>query len=161
MDEIQIVNFTVCGVNYGVPVEQVREVRDMQAVTPIPGSDPCITGVTNLRGQIITLMDLRKRLSLTIKDGGSDKIIVIEMKNHAIGVLVDSVTEVSTLSGKDVEQNSELALGFDKYVIGVGKQNSKLVVLLDLIKIVQDISGNLPDAGDIRKLEQIAAAPKR
>jgi chemotaxis signal transduction protein len=70
------------------------------------------------------------------------------------------VTEVSTLSGKDVEQNSELALGFDKYVIGVGKQNNKLVVLLDLIKIVQDISGSLPDAGDIRKLEQIAVAPK-
>jgi chemotaxis signal transduction protein len=70
------------------------------------------------------------------------------------------VTEVSTLSGKDVEQNSELALGFDKYVIGVGKQNNKLVVLLDLIKIVQDISGNLPDAGDLMKLDQIAVAPK-
>jgi purine-binding chemotaxis protein CheW len=151
MDEMQIVNFTVTGVNYGVPVEQIREVRDMQAVTPIPGSDPCITGVTNLRGQIITLMDLRKRLNLQAYEGGSDKIIVIEMKNHAVGVLVDTVTEVSTLVGKDVEQNSELALGFDKYVIGVGKQNGKLVVLLDLIKIVQDISGSLPDAREALK----------
>ncbi len=151
MDEIQIVNFSVGDVNYGVPVEQVREVRDMQAFTPIPGSDPCITGVTNLRGQIITLMDLRKRLSLPMQEGGSEKIIVIEMKSHAIGVLVDTVTEVSTLGGKDIEQNSELALGFDKYVIGVGKQNSKLVVLLDLIRIVQDISGTMPNP-----LEQLA-----
>jgi purine-binding chemotaxis protein CheW len=156
MDEIQIVNFAVGGVNYGVPVEQVREVRDMQAVTPIPGSDPCITGVTNLRGQIITLMDLRRRLSLPAMEGGSDKIIVIEMKNHAIGVLVDTVTEVSTLSGKDVEQNSELALGFEKYVMGVGKQNSKLVVLLDLIRVVQDISGGLPDTQGLGALGQIA-----
>jgi purine-binding chemotaxis protein CheW len=158
MDEIQIVNFTVAEVNYGVPVEQVREVRDMQAVTPIPGSDTCIKGVTNLRGQIITLMDLRKRLNLPIKTEGTDKIIVIEMKNHAIGVLVDAVTEVSTLDGKDVESNSELSIGFEKYVIGVGKQSSKLVVLLDLIKVVNDISSILPDTNIMRKLDSLEIA---
>ena len=59
--DIQIVNFTVDTVDYGVPVEQVREVRDMQSVTPVPGSPIFVEGVTNLRGQIITVMDLRKR----------------------------------------------------------------------------------------------------
>ena len=55
---VQIVNFTVGDVNYGAPVEQVREVRDVQAVTPVPGAPSYVEGVTNLRGQIITVMDL-------------------------------------------------------------------------------------------------------
>jgi purine-binding chemotaxis protein CheW len=63
--DFQIVNFTVDNINYGVPVEQVREVRDMQSVTPVPGAPSYVEGVTNLRGQIITVFDLRKRLGLS------------------------------------------------------------------------------------------------
>ena len=66
--DLQIVNFTVDNVNYGVPVDQVREVRDMQSVTPVPGAPAYVEGVTNLRGQIITVVNLRKRLGLPDKD---------------------------------------------------------------------------------------------
>ncbi len=77
--DMQIVNFTIGEVNYGVPVEQVREVRDMQTVTPVPGSPAFVEGVTNLRGQIITVMDLRKRLGLPQKDGAGEKILIIDL----------------------------------------------------------------------------------
>jgi chemotaxis signal transduction protein len=72
--DLQIVNFTVDDVNYGVPVEQVREVRDMQQVTRVPGAPDYVNGVTNLRGQIITVVDLRKRLGLADVHNGSEKI---------------------------------------------------------------------------------------
>jgi chemotaxis signal transduction protein len=156
VSELQIVNFTVGPVHYGVPVEQVREVRDKQTATPIPGADPCVVGVTNLRGQIITLIDLKRRLSLEAGEGGGDKIIVIEKQGHAIGVLVDSVTEVSTVPRKDIEVNSDLAVGFENYVIGVGKQNNKLVVLLNMARIVAEVSGvQIEATGEEKNLKEL------
>jgi purine-binding chemotaxis protein CheW len=92
--DLQIVNFQVDNINYGVPVEQVREVRDMQAVTPVPGSPPYVQGVTNLRGQVITVVDLRKRLGLANGQREGEKIMIIELDKLAVGVVVDSVTEV-------------------------------------------------------------------
>jgi purine-binding chemotaxis protein CheW len=80
--DIQIVNFTVDSVNYGVPVEQVREVRDMQSVTHVPGAPAYVKGVTNLRGQIITVVDLRARLGLSEGSGAAEKIMIIDFENQ-------------------------------------------------------------------------------
>jgi purine-binding chemotaxis protein CheW len=134
--DIQIVNFTIGEVNYGVPVEQVREVRDMQTVTPVPGSPPFVEGVTNLRGQIITVMDLRKRLGLPERKGAGEKIIIIDLGKHAMGVVVDSVTEVSTIRGPDIEKNSEVTSTLDESILGVGKQGSHLTIILDVAKTI-------------------------
>lgn len=137
--DIQIVNFTIGEVNYGVPVEQVREVRDMQTVTPVPGSPAFVEGVTNLRGQIITVMDLRKRLGLPQKDGAGEKILIIDLGKHAIGVVVDSVTEVSTIRGNDIEKNSEVTSSLDESIIGVGKQANHLTIILDVAKTISKV----------------------
>lgn len=145
--ELQIVNFTIGDVNYGVPVEQVREVRDMQSVTPVPGAPPYVEGVTNLRGQIITVMDLRKRLGLPEKGKTGEKIIVVELDKFSVGVVVDSVTEVSTIANEDIERNMEVATKLDECVMGVGKQNDRLVVILDLAKIISEVKDELPGQG--------------
>lgn len=134
--DMQIVNFTIGEVNYGVPVEQVREVRDMQTVTPVPGAASFVEGVTNLRGQIITVMDLRKRLGIEEKDGLGEKIIIIDLGKHAIGVVVDAVTEVSTIRGPDIEKNSEVTTTLDESIIGVGKQGNHLTIILDIAKTI-------------------------
>jgi purine-binding chemotaxis protein CheW len=144
-EDAQIVNFTVADVNYGVPVDQVREVRDVQAVTPVPGAPNYVEGVTNLRGQIITVMDLRKRLNIGETEGGGEKIIVIEMGKAAVGVVVDSVTEVSTIAGADIEKHMGATTKLDNYVVGVGKQGEKLIVILDLAKIITDVKEDLPE----------------
>jgi purine-binding chemotaxis protein CheW len=143
--DVQIVNFTVGDVNYGVPVEQVREVRDVQAVTPVPGAPSYIEGVTNLRGQIITVMDLRKRLNIEETEGGGEKIIVIELGKAAVGVVVDTVTEVSTIAGADIERHMQVTKKLDDYLVGVGKQGEKLIVILDLAKIISDVKEDLPE----------------
>ena len=135
--DLQIVNFTVDNIHYGVPVEQVREVRDMQAVTPVPGSPPYVEGVTNLRGQVITVVDLRKRLGLSGGSGAAaGKIMIIDNDKSAVGVVVDSVTEVSTLKEGDVERNSEVTAALGDFIMGVGKQSDHLSLILDVSKIV-------------------------
>jgi purine-binding chemotaxis protein CheW len=143
--DIQIVNFNVDTVDYGVPVEQVREVRDMQSVTPVPGSPVFVEGVTNLRGQIITVMDLRKRLGLPQKNGAGEKIIIIDMGKHAVGIIVDSVTEVSTIRDPDIERNSEVTSSLDGSIIGVGKQGNHLTIILDLVKTITKVKEQLPE----------------
>lgn len=135
--ELQIVNFTMDEVNYGVPVEQVREVRDMQSVTPIPSAPSYVEGVTNLRGQIITVMNLRKRLGVSSKkENAGEKIIIVDINNHAVGVVVDAVTEVATLKEQDIERNMEITNTLSESVLGVGKQNGQLTIILDMSKIV-------------------------
>jgi purine-binding chemotaxis protein CheW len=134
--DFQIVNFTVDNINYGVPVEQVREVRDMQAVTPVPGAPAYVEGVTNLRGQIITVFDLRKRLGLPEKRGAGEKILIIDLEKSAVGVVVDAVTEVSTIHESDVEKNTEVTSALGDFILGVGKQNDHLALILDISKIV-------------------------
>lgn len=141
--DVQIVNFTVGDVNYGVPVGQVREVRNMQKVTCVPGAPHYVEGVTNLRGQIITVMDLRKRLNLPQSEGGGEKIVVVELDKVAVGIVVDTVTEVSTIKSQDIERHMEIATKLDHYMLGVGKQNEKLIVILDLAKIIKDVEDQL------------------
>lgn len=135
--DLQIVNFTVDNVHYGVPVEQVREVRDMQTVTPVPGSPPYVEGVTNLRGQVITVIDLRKRLGLAEGNGTGEKIMIIDLEKLAVGVVVDSVTEVSTIKKEDVETNTDITSTLGDFIVGIGKQDNHLSLILDISKIVK------------------------
>jgi purine-binding chemotaxis protein CheW len=135
--ELQIVNFTVDEVNYGVPVEQVREVRDMQAVTRVPGAPEYVEGVTNLRGQIITVIDLRKRLGLAEGNSSSEKIMIIDLEKSAVGVVVDTVTEVTTIKETDIQRNLEVTAQLGDFILGVGKQSDRLSLILDISKIVK------------------------
>jgi purine-binding chemotaxis protein CheW len=135
--DIQIVNFTVDNVNYGVPVEQVREVRDMQSVTQVPGAPSYVKGVTNLRGQIITVVDLRARLGLSEGTGAGEKIMIIDFEKSAVGVVVDSVTEVSTIKEKDIQRNMQISAHLSDFMLGVGKQGDHLSLILDISKIVR------------------------
>lgn len=78
----QIVNFSVGDVRYGVPVEQVREVRDLNSVVPVPGAPSYVSGMSNLRGQLITIMDLQKRLDIHDNEQSNKKIILVELDEH-------------------------------------------------------------------------------
>ncbi len=135
--DLQIVNFTLDNINYGVPVGQIREVRDMQSVTPVPGAPEYIEGVTNLRGQIISVVDLRRRLGLASGTVANGKIMIIDLDKTAVGVVVDSVTEVSTIKEADIEKNTMVTSALGNFILGVGKQNGRLSVILDISKIVK------------------------
>jgi len=137
-EEMQMLTFTLENVSYGVNVNQVREVRKIEGVTPVPYAPEYVKGVTNLRGEIIPVIDLRKRFGIDSKRSSEESgIMVIAQDKHAIGVMVDSVMEVLTLDKKNIEANPEsLVTERSVSILGVAKHDKDLIVLLDLMKIV-------------------------
>jgi len=148
-EEIQMLTFTLENVSYGVNVNQVREVRKIEGVTPVPYAPAYVKGVTNLRGEVIPVIDLRKRFGIDSKRSSEDSgIMVIAQDKHAIGVMVDSVMEVLTLAKKDIEPNPEsLVTERSVSILGVARHDKDLIILIDLMKIVskEDIE-NMKDA---------------
>ncbi|HTY75959.1 MAG TPA: chemotaxis protein CheW [Candidatus Nanoarchaeia archaeon] len=137
-EEIQMLTFALDNVSYGVNVHQVREVKNFEGVTPVPYAPKYVKGVTNLRGEVIPVIDLRKRFGMADKKNAEDAgIMVIVQDKHPIGVMVDSVMDVLTLPKKDIESNPD-SLNTDKSdaVLGVAKHDKDLIIMLDLMKIV-------------------------
>ena len=137
-EEIKMLTFSLDNVFYGVNVHQVREVKNFEGATPVPYAPHYVKGVTNLRGEVIPVIDLRKRIGLSDKKENEDtSIMMIVQDKHPIGVIVDSVIEVLTLQKKDIETNPEsLITDRSDGVIGIAKHDKDLIVLLDIIKIL-------------------------
>lgn len=137
-EEIKMLTFSLDNVFYGVNVHQVREVKNFEGATPVPYAPHYVKGVTNLRGEVIPVIDLRKRIGLSDKKENEDTgIMMIVQDKHPIGVIVDSVIEVLTLQKKDIETNPEsLITDRSDGVIGIAKHDKDLIVLLDIIKIL-------------------------
>jgi purine-binding chemotaxis protein CheW len=138
-DEIQLVVFTIGDEEFGVEINQVREIVKLVAITRMPKSPVFIDGVVNLRGQIITVIDLAKRLDLPSRGKTeSTRIMVVEVGENTVGMIVDSVSEVLRLSTDDIEDipsllNTEV---HERYLRGVGKCNDRLLILLDLNEVL-------------------------
>jgi purine-binding chemotaxis protein CheW len=137
-EEIKMLTFSLDNVFYGVDVNQVREVKNFEGATPVPYAPHYVKGVTNLRGEVIPVIDMRKRIGLTEKNEKDDTgIMMIVQDKHPIGVIVDSVIEVLTLQKKDIETDPQsLITDRSDGVIGVAKHDNDLIVLLDIIKVL-------------------------
>jgi len=137
-EEMQMLTFSLDKVFYGVNVHQVREVKNFEGVTPVPYAPNYVNGVTNLRGEVIPVIDLRKRFGIMDqKDNDSNGIMIIVQDKHPIGVMVDSVMEVLTLPKSDIESNPDtLIVDKSEAVLGVAKHEKDLIILLDLMKVV-------------------------
>jgi purine-binding chemotaxis protein CheW len=145
LDEIQILTFTLDNVSYGVNVHQVREVKNFEEVTPVPYTPIYIKGVTNLRGEVIPVIDLRKRFGIADKKDENTNIMIIVQDKHPVGIMVDSVMEVLTLPKRDIESNPEsLIVDKSEAVLGVAKHDKELIILLDFLRIASvDATKNL------------------
>lgn len=146
-EEFKLLTFSLDNVFYGVNVNQVREVKNFEGATPVPCAPHYVKGVTNLRGEVVPVIDLRKRIGLSPREGKDPGIMVVVQDKHPIGVLVDSVIEVLTLQKKDVETDPEsLLTDRSDGVIGIAKHDKDLIVLLDIIKVLSNDSlSNMKD----------------
>jgi len=136
-EEIKMLTFSLDNVFYGVNVNQVREVKNFEGATPVPCAPHYVKGVTNLRGEVVPVIDLRKRIGLNDKKENDPGIMVVVQDKHPIGVIVDSVIEVLTLQKKDIETDPEsLLTDRSDGVIGIAKHDKDLIVLLDIIKVL-------------------------
>jgi len=135
---LQLVVFGVGKELYGVGIALVYEIVRVPEVTEVPDAPDFFEGVINLRGRIVPVMDLRKRLRLApMERTKSARILITQNDGRAIGLLVDSVTEVIKLAPEAVEEPPQMiaSVGIE-YITGVAKVGEKLVILLNLDKIL-------------------------
>lgn len=137
--EYQLVVFSIGNEEFGVDISQVREIVRLIAITYLPKAPKFIEGVVNLRGQVVAVIDLAKRLNISSKTrGDTTRIIIVEIEGMTVGMIVDSVSEVLRLSSENVEGiPSVIETEVEEHFIsGVGKLKDRLLVLLDLKKIL-------------------------
>ncbi len=136
--EEQVVVLELAGEHYGVEIAKVQEIIRMQPITRVPNGPAFIEGVTNLRGRVIPVLDLRARFALDVGDTTRrSRIVVAELGEHTIGLMVDAVSEVLRVPADAVEPPSALVTTNDSsYLRGVAKLGERLVLLLDLSRIL-------------------------
>lgn len=138
---LQFVVFGVGKELYAVGIGSVQEIVRVPQVTEVPEAPPFLEGVMNLRGKVIPVIDLRKRLRLNGgKKSKSTRVLVTENREsggHLVGLLVDFVSEVRRVQPDTVEDPPEMvsAVGVE-YITGVARVEEKLIILLDLNKVL-------------------------
>jgi purine-binding chemotaxis protein CheW len=130
----EFITFMIAGQLFGVPVLKVQDVLSPHQITPIPLAPPEIAGSLNLRGRIVTAIDVRIRLGLQGRDKDDDGMsIVVEHDNELYSLMVDSVGEVLQLKASHFERNPPtLDQKFREYSDGIYRLDDKLLVVLDV-----------------------------
>jgi purine-binding chemotaxis protein CheW len=134
---LQLVTFKLENEEFGVDILKVQEINRMLTITKIPNAPSFVEGVINLRGKIIPIVDLRKRLGFNSRAyDKSTRIIVVELEGLILGFIVDSVSEVLRVSESTVEPPPSIMGGIESdYIEGVGKLDDRLLILLELGKV--------------------------
>ncbi len=137
MDQ-QIVVFVLANEYYGVDIAAVQEVVKLQPITFVPRAPAFIEGVTNLRGKALPVVDLRKRFGLPVGETTRQtRIVVAEVDRNPVGMLVDAVTQVLHVPEGTVEPPSPFVATVDStFITGIAKVGDKLIILLDLQKVL-------------------------
>jgi|SRR5689334_18160712 len=150
--DLQLVGFRIGKETFGVPINLIHEIVRLPEITAVPDAPEYVEGVINLRGKIISVIDLRKRFGeKRVERNRKNRILVAEIDRKMVGLIVDAASEVLRLPHSEIEAPPEvLDEGEVKYVTGVGKLNGRLVILIDLAKIMQK--------GELRRLEEATAA---
>ena len=145
---VHLVTFNL-GEEYGVPISQVQEIVRVGGITMVPNSPSYMEGVINLRGRVLPVLNLRKRLGLSAKEmSNASRIVVTEIGSKVIGLLVDAVSHVIKIPSDHVEPAPEEVLEIDTdYITGVGKLNDKMIILLDLERLLRREKLETADAG--------------
>jgi len=137
-NELQLVTFEVGSEEFAVDILVVQEINRMMWITDVPQSPDCVEGVINLRGKIIPVVDLRRRLGLPEAEyGAMSRIVVVEVGGRTIGFTVDRVNEVLRISSSIVDAAPGVVTRVDsQFIAGIGKLEDRLVILLDLEKLL-------------------------
>jgi purine-binding chemotaxis protein CheW len=136
--DLQVVGFRIGNETFGVHIGSVREIVRVPEITAVPSAPETVEGVINLRGKIIPVMDLRKRFGQTeIQPDKKNRILVVELNNKLVGLIVNAASEVLKIAPSEIEAPGNLfAEGESGYVTGVGKLKGRLIILLDIAKLL-------------------------
>lgn len=145
--ELHIVGFQVGRETYGVPIASLHEIVRVTEITSVPDSPEYIEGVINLRGKIVSVIDLRKRFgSRQVSNNKKNRILVVELNGRLTGLIVDAASDVLKIPADDVEAAPAVFQeGGLNCVTGLGKYKGRLIVLLDMNKLLQHTSRKRED----------------
>ncbi len=134
----QIVRFMIAGESFGVDIGRIQEIVTVPEITRVPDTPDFLEGIINLRGKIISVMDLRKKLRL---DGAErskkNRILVTEMNGKVVGLIVDEVSEVLRINPDRIEPPPDMVSSVGaEYITGVGKLEDRIILLLDIGKVL-------------------------
>lgn len=133
---MKVLIFSVGEKDYATDIAHVREVIRKRKVTPVPETAAFVEGVITLRGRVIPLINLRKKLGMKSQEVPSNRIVVTTIENHWTGILVDQVKDVVTFKPEEITQPDEVLQGA-AYLVGVTKWQGKVVLLADLTKLLK------------------------
>ena len=151
-DEIQLVVFMIGEEEFAAEINQVREIISLDKVTRVPSAPKFVFGVINLRGKLVTVIDLHARLGFTRTiPPEKSKIIVSDLKDGVLGMMVDSVVEVSRVQESSIEPPPPMSAGKidSKYIMGIAKMKDRLIVILDLENVLVDEEVGVVTSSDL------------
>ncbi|MHC4250281.1 MAG: chemotaxis protein CheW [Planctomycetota bacterium] len=136
--EVQVVTFTLGREEYAIDILQVQEIVMMTEITRMPRAPKFIEGIVNLRGQMIPIIDMRKRFDLAEAEHDSEtRIIIVEIAGELVGMVVDGVREVIRLPDSAISPPPPMIQGISaEYLNGIGQIGERLLIMLDLGKIL-------------------------
>lgn len=138
-EEIQVVAFQLGNEEYAVDILNVQEIIRLLNITRVPRTEKHIEGVINLRGNIIPVINLHTRFNLGSTGNEEDKrIIVFQFDDIKAGIIVDEVSEVLRISRMEIESTEKVYSAIDtEHIKGIAKIDGRLLILLDLLKIIE------------------------
>jgi len=133
---MQVVVFKVNEEQFAVEASKVQSINDMMEITKVPKSENYIKGLINLRGTIISLLDINLLLDIENGEGGQENIIILNLREEFVGVTVDQVDEVLEIEDSQIEK---VDTGINKaYIKGVINFKDRIVTLIDIEKLIQE-----------------------
>ena len=138
MEDVQVAAFKLLKEEYGVNILNVQEIKVLTDITRVPFAPDYIKGVINLRGSVLPVIDLKRRIGL--EDApytDATRIIIMKIGEFSIGMIVDAVTEVLTISGRDINPAKDVSDSTsNRFVSSIGNIDARLIIMLNLDEIV-------------------------
>ncbi|MBN2545414.1 MAG: purine-binding chemotaxis protein CheW [Spirochaetes bacterium] len=138
-EEYQLILFELGNSLYGIPIDKVSEINRIDQITTLPKAPKFVEGVINLRGNVVPLIDLRKRFGMKqIERTKKNKIVVVIVEKRLFGIIVDSVLEVVSIARENIEPSLPTTSGLKtEFINSIGKIQDSLVIILDIENIIQ------------------------
>lgn len=152
-DKVEVIVFTLKDTKtkrseiYGVNVKQIQEIRNVEKITRLPKSPEFVKGIMNLRGQIITIIDVKQKLDFDTnnEENQNSSILISKINDQTLGFLIDDVDDVVRIDGKDIDRNTLENSDSASYLQGFVKTKDRLIILLDLEKLILNTKINSED----------------
>ena len=147
----ELLTFTLGSEEYGIDILKVQEIRGYEAVTTIANSPEFIKGVINLRGIIVPIVDMRIKFKLgSVTYDETTVVIILNIANRVVGMVVDGVSDVTTLKPDEIRPAPEFGAGLDvKYLQGLGTVDDRMIILVDIEKLMTSRDMELIDGHEM------------